>query len=111
VRSAWRALLIALGAGLGLLGYGFAARNGGEVPLNLAVRGYLAPVWAVVLGAMGLGVALASLIFLYFAVAQLRRERQLRGAISRLEGEVRALRNAPLRAKELEDAPAPRSPA
>jgi uncharacterized integral membrane protein len=97
MRLVLRLIWVALFVGVLVLGWKFAAANGGEVALSY-VFGELgpAPLWLVLLAAFAAGVAAAGLLGLY-QVAKLRLvTRRFRKTVRGLETEVHQLRTLPL---------------
>ena len=97
MRLVLRLFWVALFLGVLVLGWKFAAANGGEVAISY-VFGELGPfpLWMALLAAFAVGVAAAGLLALY-QLAKLRLvNRRFRKTVRGLEAEVHQLRTLPL---------------
>jgi len=92
-RLVWLALFV----GILVLGWGFASRNAEPVTVHylLGVRADV-PLWGVMLGAFGLGAAVAGVLSLFELAKQGMVARRYRKTAEGLESEIHQMRSLPL---------------
>jgi len=103
-----RLLLLAVFVGVLVLGWSFASHNATPVTIHY-VAGELpeVPLWAVMLGAFGLGALVAALFSMFEVAKQGLVARRYRKTAEGLESEIHQMRNLPLVASDEEGASTP----